>query len=113
MIKEDKILDIADNLRSIAFCIDNKIGVQDVPSSEIIDSINQMKKSVLNDISAMRESDLLKSVGSDRLKDIIKGRLSSRVSLLYTADIIKNKVRAEGENVKVSNNVLKYLRNDI
>jgi len=112
-MQEDKIYDIMDNINSILFCLDNEIGTEGIESAELIKSIDRAAESVLRDISRFRGSEIFKQVKSEKVKDLVKGKLSSRVSLLYKIFSLKDRIRREGESVKVSKNVLKYLQNDI
>ena len=113
MIKEDTILDIKDNLNAIFFCLENELGDLEVPSAEIIGSIDSVKKSLSDDVYRLRASDLFEGVESKRISDIVKGKLSSRISLLYRVDELRNRLKSCGEVVRVSQNVMKNINANV
>ncbi|MDD5690030.1 MAG: hypothetical protein PHQ76_07145 [Caldisericia bacterium] len=113
LIKEDIILDVRDHINAIFFCLDNEMGSVSVDSVEMIDSLNSVKKSVQDDLFYLRDNNIFKSVKDKRISDILKGKFSSRVALLYKIDELKNKIRTVGDQILVSENVVKYLRNEI
>lgn len=110
MLTEDKILDIRDNLSSVLFCIDNRVGNEEIDRQELLSSIDSIKKSIVDDIDRLRNGESFELIKSKRIEDIVKGRLSSRVSLLYRVNELRDKLTLEGDIVKVSQNVINNLR---
>lgn len=114
MIKEDKILDIIDNINSINYCLDgNSVVTISISSEDIIKSIDSIKEELISDIKLINEDDTLKVCRDERIKGILKGKVSSRLKLLYSIDFLKNRVRAQGEKIELSQNVINYLNNEL
>lgn len=117
MIGEDKIFDLKDKLRSLDYCLEGTIlnNNNTIEKSIVLERLESISDRLISETSNLNKLTpaLLKikeKNGGEKLEELVKSRMSTRVSLAFQIELLKKKIE-DRQEIKVSKHVSDFIKN--